>query len=55
MKEFLKDPSKFAAVAAPASQPVANAGGKAAPAAETKKAPEPESDDDDMGGLDIFG
>jgi large subunit ribosomal protein LP0 len=59
LKEFLKDPSKFAAAAAPAaSQPAkgaAAAGGKAPEAAEKKKAPEPESDDDDMGGLDIFG
>lgn len=49
LKEFLKDPSKFAAAAAPAS---------AVPAAreELKKiACEPESDDDDMTGLDIFG
>lgn len=49
-KEYLKDPSKFAASAAPASAAPA-AGGKAAPAA---KAPEPESEEDsdaDIGGL----
>jgi large subunit ribosomal protein LP0 len=56
LKEFLKDPSKFAAsaaAAAPASAPAS--GGKAPAKEETKKAAEPESDDDDMGGLDIFG
>jgi len=53
LKEFLKDPSKFAtAAAAPASAPAA--AGKAPAKEETKKAPEPDSDDD-MGGLDIFG
>jgi large subunit ribosomal protein LP0 len=54
LKEFLKDPSKFAAAtAAPAA---AAASGSAAPTkTETKKPAEPESDDDDMGGLDIFG
>jgi large subunit ribosomal protein LP0 len=53
LKEYLKDPSKFAtATAAPASAPAAS--GKAPAKEETKKAPEPESDDD-MGGLDIFG
>ncbi len=57
MKEFLKDPSKFAAAAAPASAPAASgaAGGKAPAKEEPKKPVEPESDDDDMGGLDIFG
>jgi len=54
LKEFLKDPSKFAVVAAPASAAPA-AAGKAPAKEEPKKAPEPESDDDDMGGLDIFG
>jgi len=54
LKEFLKDPSKFAAAAAPASAPAAT-GGKAPAKEETKKPAEPESDDDDMGGLDIFG
>ena len=56
LKEFLKDPSKFAAAAAPAAPAAATT--TAAPAASTSKAPakqpEPESDDD-MGGLDIFG
>jgi large subunit ribosomal protein LP0 len=56
LKEFLKDPSKFAAVAAaPASAAPAAAGGKAPAKEEPKKPAEPESDDDDMGGLDIFG
>jgi large subunit ribosomal protein LP0 len=56
LKEFLKDPSKFA-TAAPASAPTpAAAGGKAPAKEEAKKPAEPESDDDDMeGGLDIFG
>ena len=57
LKEFLKDPSKFAAAAAPASAAPAGAAsaGKAAAKEEPKKK-EPESDsDDDMGGLDIFG
>jgi len=57
LKEFLKDPSKFAAAAAPASAAPASGGAAGKPAAkeEPKKAAEPESDDDDMGGLDIFG
>jgi large subunit ribosomal protein LP0 len=56
LKEYLKDPSKFAAASAPASAPAAAAGGaKAAAKEEPKKAAAPESDDDDMGGLDIFG
>jgi large subunit ribosomal protein LP0 len=58
LKEFLKDPSKFAAAtAAPATAPTtAASGGKAPAKEETKKPVEPESDDDDnMGGLDIFG
>lgn len=55
MKEFLKDPSKFAAAAAPASAPAPAADKKPAAKEEPKKAAEPESDDDDMGGLDIFG
>jgi large subunit ribosomal protein LP0 len=47
LKEFLADPSKFAA-AASAAAPAAKAG--AAPAAKAKEAePEPESEDDDMG------
>lgn len=55
LKEYLKDPSKFAA-AAPASAPAAPAASNAKPA-ETKPAAKPvESEsDDDMGGLDIFG
>lgn len=56
LKEYLKDPSKFAAAAAPASAAApAAAAGKAAAKEEAKKPAEPESDDDDMGGLDIFG
>jgi len=56
LKEFLKDPSKFAAAtAAPASAPATAASGAKAPAEEKAKKPvEPESDDD-MDGLDIFG
>jgi len=55
LKEFLKDPSKFAAAAAPASAPTtAASGGKAPAKEETKKPAEPESDDEDMG-MDIFG
>ncbi|EDS38207.1 ribosomal protein P0 [Culex quinquefasciatus] len=46
VKEFIKDPSKFAAVAAPAA-----AAASAAPAAAAKeeKKEESESEDDDMG------
>lgn len=49
VKEFIKDPSKFAAVAAPvtAAAPVADA--PAAAAKEEKKKEESESEDDDMG------
>jgi len=55
LKEFLKDPSKFAAASAPASAaPTAPAAG-VKPPEPPKKPVEPESDDDDMGGLDIFG
>jgi len=56
MKEFLKDPSKFAAASAPVSAAPATSGGGAKPSGkeEPKPKPEPESDDDDMGGLDIF-
>jgi len=55
LKEFLKDPSKFA-TAAPVSAPTTTASNAKAPAKEEAKKPaEPESDDDDMGGLDIFG
>lgn len=53
LKEFLKDPSKFAAAVPATSAPAA--GVKPAAKEEPKKAAEPESDDDDMGGLDIFG
>ena len=55
LKEYLKDPSKFAAAAAPAPATAAPAAKTAAPAAKAPAKPEPESDDDDMGGLDIFG
>jgi large subunit ribosomal protein LP0 len=58
LKEFLKDPTKFAAASAPAASaaPTAPAAaGKPAAKDEPKKPAEPESDDDDMGGLDIFG
>jgi len=49
VKEYLKDPSKFAAIAAAAAPAAAET--KAAPAAEKKeeKKEESESDDDDMG------
>ena len=47
VKEFLKDPSKFAAVAA-AAAPAAAAPASAAPAKEEKKE-ESEEEDDDMG------
>jgi large subunit ribosomal protein LP0 len=49
LKEFLKDPSKFAAApAAPASAPTpAATGGKASAKEEAKKPAEPESDDDE--------
>jgi len=50
LKEYLKDPSKFAAAAAPAA--AAAGGGGAAPAAakeEKKKEPEPEESDEEMG------
>ncbi|CAF1161249.1 unnamed protein product [Adineta ricciae] len=55
LKEYLKDPSKFAAAAPAASAPAATGGAKAPAEEKPKKAAEPESDDDDMGGLDIFG
>ncbi|GJQ84906.1 putative ribosomal protein P0 is the functional equivalent of E.coli protein L10 [Trypoxylus dichotomus] len=48
VKEFIKDPSKFAAVAAPAAAAAAPAAQAAAPAKEEKKE-ESESEDDDMG------
>lgn len=47
VKEYLKDPSKFAAAAAPAAAPVAAAA--AAPAKEQKKEESEEEEDDDMG------
>lgn len=55
LKEYLKDPSKFAAAAPAASAPAATGGAKAPVEEKPKKPAEPESDDDDMGGLDIFG
>jgi len=57
LKEYLKDPSKFAAAAA-TSAPVAPAGGKKEEAKKeesAKKAAEPESDSDMEGGFDMFG
>ena len=55
MKEFLKDPSKFAAATtAPPAATTSAPASSSKPAAPAKPA-EPESDDDDMGGLDIFG
>ncbi|CAF3185044.1 unnamed protein product [Rotaria sp. Silwood2] len=57
LKEFLKDPSKFAATttaAAPTTSAPTGTSKQAAPEKPAKPA-EPESDDDDMGGLDIFG
>jgi large subunit ribosomal protein LP0 len=47
MKEYLADPSKFAAVAAPAAAEAAASGDKA-PAAKAEE-PEEEDDDEDMG------
>jgi large subunit ribosomal protein LP0 len=57
LKEFLKDPTKFAAASAPASTaPATSAAAKAPPPKEEPKKPaEPESDDDDPMGLDMFG
>jgi len=56
LKEYLKDPSKFAAASAPASAAPAApaAGGKAAAKQEAKK-PEPEPESDEDMGMDIFG
>ncbi|CAH1104549.1 unnamed protein product [Psylliodes chrysocephalus] len=48
IKEFIKDPSKFAAVAAPAAAAPA-AAAAAAPAAKKEEKEESESEDDDMG------
>jgi large subunit ribosomal protein LP0 len=47
VKEYLKDPSKFAAAAAPVAAPAAAAA--AAPAKEQKKEESEEEEDDDMG------
>jgi len=58
LKEFLKDPSKFAAAAAasaPASAPAAAAGAKKEEAKKEEKKAEPESDSDMEGGFDMFG
>jgi len=49
VKEFLKDPSKFAAAAAPAAAPAAAAAPVAKKAEEKKVESDPESGDDDMG------
>jgi len=46
LKEYLKDPSKFAVAAAPAAAPAAAA---AAPAAEKEEEKKEESEDEDMG------
>jgi len=54
LKEYLKDPSKFAAAAAAPAAAAPAAAGKPAAKEEPKKAAEPESDDE-MDGLDIFG
>jgi len=54
LKEYLKDPSKFAAAAAAPASAAPAAAGKPAAKEEPKKAAEPESDDE-MDGLDIFG
>jgi large subunit ribosomal protein LP0 len=53
IKEYLKDPSKFAKAAAPAAAP---AGGGAAPAAakEEKKKEEPEEEEDEDMGFGLF-
>ncbi|CAF1127458.1 unnamed protein product [Rotaria sordida] len=57
LKEFLKDPSKFAAATTTAAPSTSTSASTSKPAAAEKpaKPAEPESDDDDMGGLDIFG
>ncbi|CAF0960026.1 unnamed protein product [Adineta steineri] len=54
LKEYLKDPSKFAAAAAPASAPAAAAAKAPAAKEEAKKAPESEASDEE-GGFDMFG
>lgn len=48
VKEYLKDPSKFAVASAPASEPTASS----APVEE--KAPEPEDESDDDLGFSLF-
>ena len=48
VKEYLKDPSKFAAAAA-AAAPAAPAAAAAAPAKKEEKKEESEEEDDDMG------
>lgn len=52
VKEYLKDPSKFAAAAAPAAAPAAAAA--AAPKKEEKKKEESEESDDDIGAFGLF-
>jgi len=55
LKEYLKDPSKFAAAAASVAAPKEETKKKEEPASKSKPA-EPESDPEDMeGGFDIFG
>lgn len=49
VKEFLKDPSKFAAVAAVAAPAAAAAAAAPAEAKKEEKKEESESEDDDMG------
>lgn len=53
LKEYLKDPSKFAVAAAPAAAAPAAKKEAAAPAAKAKE-PEPEDSDDGMDGLGLF-
>jgi len=53
IKEYLKDPSKFAAVAAPAA-PVAAAAAPAAKKEEAKKEPEKEESEDEDLGMGLF-
>lgn len=52
-KEYLADPSKFAAAAAPAAAAPAAGGGKGAGKKEEKK-PEPEEESDDDMGFGLF-
>jgi large subunit ribosomal protein LP0 len=53
VKEFLKDPSKFAAAAAPTAAPVVEEK-KKEEKKEEKPAKKEESDDEDMGGFGLF-